>query len=207
MPGPELFDVAFRGGGMKGVAYVGALEKLLEGGKRDIRRLVGSSAGAIFSTCLAAGFSPEEMREVVFPKKGPSPFSTFLKPPGKETEIPANVQENDALRAYWEKLFKNDVIAGRASRAQVVDNLVALVLQGPPFTKGKGGLLHMLDVPKEGWAQITSQARGAIPGLASLALAGAACDDKPFVDWMAGLIRAKLFKDEDEAAGLKKAKA
>jgi predicted acylesterase/phospholipase RssA len=206
MPGPELFDVAFRGGGMKGVAYVGALEKLLEGGKRDIRRLVGSSAGAIFATCLTAGYSSEEMREVVFPKKGPPPFAALLKPPGKGTEVPANVQEDDALRAAWEKIFKEDGIAG------VNNRLVPFLLEGRlpgPFSKlspKDKGLLAVLGV-KEGRDKITSQAQGAIPGLASLALAGAACDDKPFVDWMAGLIRAKLFRGEDEEVGLKKAKA
>ena len=75
---PETFDVVFRGGGIKGVAFVGALEKLVAG-KHATRRLVGSSAGAIFATSWAAGYTPAEMLKKVGERRdGKLVFASFL---------------------------------------------------------------------------------------------------------------------------------
>src|SRR5262245_35830152 len=57
---PETYDLVLRGGGIKGVAFVGALQVLAQA-KHRVRRMIGTSAGAIFAACYAAGFSPEEM--------------------------------------------------------------------------------------------------------------------------------------------------
>ncbi|MBL8148870.1 MAG: patatin-like phospholipase family protein [Blastocatellia bacterium] len=61
------FDIVFEGGGAKGNAFVGALEVLNERGHKH-RRLIGTSAGSITATLLAAGYTPEEMRQVVTEK-------------------------------------------------------------------------------------------------------------------------------------------
>jgi predicted acylesterase/phospholipase RssA len=57
---PDTFDVVFRGGGIKGVAFIGALEKLTAARHR-VRRMIGTSVGAIFATSFAAGYTPQEM--------------------------------------------------------------------------------------------------------------------------------------------------
>lgn len=57
-------NLVFEGGGVKGIAYVGAMEVLSENGiLGQIRRVGGTSAGAINATLLALGFTiPEQMR-------------------------------------------------------------------------------------------------------------------------------------------------
>jgi NTE family protein len=60
-------NLVFEGGGVKGVAYVGALREL---DKRDIleniERIGGTSAGAINAVLLAAGYTPSETTKILF---------------------------------------------------------------------------------------------------------------------------------------------
>jgi predicted acylesterase/phospholipase RssA len=57
------FDIAFGGGGSKGMAYAGALEVLLR--RHTVRRLVGSSAGGLIATAVALGYRPEDLERPV----------------------------------------------------------------------------------------------------------------------------------------------
>ena len=80
-PGP--LDVVFEGGGMKGAAFAGAVEILLGRGFK-LRRLIGSSAGAITAAFLAAGYGASELASVLGERTSGSPkrrFSSFLDPP------------------------------------------------------------------------------------------------------------------------------
>jgi predicted acylesterase/phospholipase RssA len=80
-PGP--LDVVFEGGGMKGAAFAGAVEILL-GQAFKLRRLIGSSAGAITAAFLAIGYSASELATVLGERAPGSTrrrFSTFLEPP------------------------------------------------------------------------------------------------------------------------------
>ena len=53
--------IAFAGGGLKGIAYIGALKALNEiGVKPDY--LSATSSGSIFASFYAMGFTPEEMK-------------------------------------------------------------------------------------------------------------------------------------------------
>ena len=75
----EKFDVVFRGGGIKGIAFVGALARLVADG-HTTRRLIGTSAGAIFSTAWAAGYTPAEMkRRVTERRDGKLVFASFME--------------------------------------------------------------------------------------------------------------------------------
>lgn len=76
------FDIVFEGGGAKGSVFVGAMESLLSRGHK-YRRLVGTSAGAITATLVAAGYGPQEMLAAVnehLPDGKPR-FSEFMDPP------------------------------------------------------------------------------------------------------------------------------
>jgi NTE family protein len=85
---PETFDIVFRGGGIKGIAFTGALIKLVAG-KHTTRRLIGTSAGAIFATGWAAGYSPEEIRDRVIERKdGKLIFASFLGAALRPEQIP-----------------------------------------------------------------------------------------------------------------------
>ncbi len=64
-----------KGGGVKGLAYVGALELLRD--EYSFNWFVGTSAGAISAILLAAGFSVEELRQILFEKN----FQDFFDAP------------------------------------------------------------------------------------------------------------------------------
>ncbi len=76
------YDMVFEGGGAKGSVFVGALKELESRG-HTIRRLVGTSAGAITATLLAAGYTPDELLEAANEKldDGKPRFSSFMDTP------------------------------------------------------------------------------------------------------------------------------
>ena len=78
----EFYDMVFEGGGAKGSAFVGALEKFFEVGLKP-RRLVGTSAGAITAAFLAAGYTPQEMKDATNEQlpDGRPRFSSFMDHP------------------------------------------------------------------------------------------------------------------------------
>ena len=75
------YDLVFEGGGAKGMAFVGAMREF-EAAGHTFGRVVGSSAGAITATTLAAGYSAAEMLDALNEKAGDQPiFATFLGDP------------------------------------------------------------------------------------------------------------------------------
>jgi NTE family protein len=57
-------DLVFEGGGVKGIAMVGALAALESQGYKH-QNLAGTSAGAIVATLLAAGYTSAELRDLI----------------------------------------------------------------------------------------------------------------------------------------------
>ena len=53
-------DGVFSGGGIKGLAFVGAYQELEKRGYR-FKRLAGTSAGSIVAAMIAAGYNSKEM--------------------------------------------------------------------------------------------------------------------------------------------------
>lgn len=63
----QFKNFVFEGGGVKGIAYLGALEVFEEEGiLENIERIGGTSAGAINAILLSLGFSTSEMKEVLW---------------------------------------------------------------------------------------------------------------------------------------------
>lgn len=59
-------NLVFEGGGVKGIAYVGALRQLeARGIMEEIRRVGGTSAGAINAVMLSLGYSLDETRKIL----------------------------------------------------------------------------------------------------------------------------------------------
>ena len=59
-------NLVFEGGGVKGIAYIGAIQVLQEKGiLSDIQRVGGTSAGAINATLFALGFTIAEQRSIL----------------------------------------------------------------------------------------------------------------------------------------------
>lgn len=60
-------NLVFEGGGVKGIAYIGALEVLQEKGiYPNITRLAGTSAGAIVAVLLGVGYTIEEIKKIMW---------------------------------------------------------------------------------------------------------------------------------------------
>lgn len=59
-------NLVFEGGGVKGIAYIGAMQVLHSNGiLSDIQRVGGTSAGAINATLFALGFTNTEQRKIL----------------------------------------------------------------------------------------------------------------------------------------------
>lgn len=60
-------NLIFEGGGVKGIAYVGALEVLnKEGILKNIERVAGTSAGAMVAVLVALGYTAKEIGEILW---------------------------------------------------------------------------------------------------------------------------------------------
>jgi len=81
------YDIVFEGGGAKGMVFVGACEEFFKRG-HTFDRLLGTSAGAITATLLAAGYTPKEMLAALAENgdDGKSVFTRFMGPPPRFTE-------------------------------------------------------------------------------------------------------------------------
>ncbi len=99
-----LYDAVFEGGGAKGVAFVGALEVLKEKG-HSIRRFVGTSAGAITATLLAAGYDTKDMMDAVMERQadGTPRFSSFMDIP-QAADFPQTVCDQSITRQVFQEI-------------------------------------------------------------------------------------------------------
>lgn len=87
------YDLVFEGGGAKGMVFAGALQEFEERG-HTVGRVMGTSAGAITATGIAAGYSAAEVLEALTEEENGQPiFVTFLGTPDPFTdeEIDASV--------------------------------------------------------------------------------------------------------------------
>ena len=108
-------DLVFSGGGTRGVALAGAID-VLERKKPVIKRLLGTSAGAIAAVFGAAGFTGQDYLKLV-PEKEGDPFlfnAFFAAPPGEKVRDAARLKDSETrkwLRAgvdgALEKLMQN----------------------------------------------------------------------------------------------------
>ena len=76
---------AFQGGGVKGVALIGAYKAAIERGV-NFSEVAGTSAGAVIAALIGGGASPRFLIE----KASATDFSALLSPPSKEIELPRN---------------------------------------------------------------------------------------------------------------------
>lgn len=91
------YDLIFEGGGAKGSTFVGALKAFAEKGHQP-RRVIGTSAGAITATLLAAGFTPDEMKDAVNERSSGRPrFASFMDKPQQEDFSQEEIDKSDTL--------------------------------------------------------------------------------------------------------------
>ena len=94
------YALVFEGGGAKGAVFVGAVQEFAARG-HTARRFLGTSAGAITATIMAAGYSAAEMLDAVNNKlpDGKPRFSTFM-------DIPARFETEDIQNSLTYAIFK-----------------------------------------------------------------------------------------------------
>lgn len=62
----EYENLVFEGGGIRGIAYCGALETLQkENALKNLKRVAGTSVGAIQATMVALNYTPDEMATII----------------------------------------------------------------------------------------------------------------------------------------------
>lgn len=75
MPASQFKNLVFEGGGVKGIAYIGAMQELESRGHLDnIIRVGGTSAGAINALIFALGYTVTEQRDII----SSTSFSKFM---------------------------------------------------------------------------------------------------------------------------------
>ncbi len=95
------YDMVFEGGGAKGIVFVGAIQ-VFESLGHERGRLLGTSAGAITATMLAAGYNSTEMLDALAEKKeGHSVFADFM---GIPQDLDKAAIQNSATRALLRRI-------------------------------------------------------------------------------------------------------
>ncbi|HEY53100.1 MAG TPA: hypothetical protein G4N94_06550 [Caldilineae bacterium] len=120
------YDLVFEGGGAKGMAFVGALQ-VLEENDITFDRLLGTSAGAITATFLAAGYDRAEIMPALNEKVDGKPiFTTFMETPPPLT--PDEVEHG----AFASLLQSIDIPRVPEFVEKKLDKLIIDGLQGKP---------------------------------------------------------------------------
>lgn len=125
-------NLVFEGGGILGVSFVGAYKALIERGY-TIERCAGTSAGSIISSLIIAGYTPEELINVM----NTTDFSQFFRKTklsqipliGKPLSVVYNkgIYDIDVVEKWMEMLLANkgistfkDVMVNGQSKLKVV---------------------------------------------------------------------------------------
>jgi predicted acylesterase/phospholipase RssA len=122
------YDMVFEGGGAKGMVFIGAFHELQARGHTPAR-LLGTSAGSIMATLLAAGYDTQEMSDALNEKQDGEPvFLGFLETP----PIPSHEEiQNSAMRELLQDInmrFVPDAIEEK------LDDAIASALATSPRT-------------------------------------------------------------------------
>jgi predicted acylesterase/phospholipase RssA len=116
----KTYDLVFEGGGAKGMVFVGACEEFFARGYA-FDRLLGTSAGAITATLLAAGYTPKEMLDALAEKgsDGNSVFTTFMGPPARFNEAELEASATRRLLDAVDFTFLPDFVEKKAHESLV----------------------------------------------------------------------------------------
>ena len=136
-----LYDMVFEGGGAKGMVFVGALREL------DLRghspsRLMGTSAGSIMATFMAAGYTVSELADAMNEKQEGEPvFLGFLETPpvmGKEAIKSSAISK--LLRAVNMKFIPDsmeekldEAIANAMASSSITSRIFSFIKRGGFF--------------------------------------------------------------------------
>ncbi|WP_417915630.1 patatin-like phospholipase family protein [Candidatus Electronema sp. JM] len=122
----DVYDLVFEGGGAKGAAFVGAMKAFYQRGCKH-RRLIGTSAGAITATLLAAGFTPDDLYSFVKEKKDDTPvFTSFMDVPQKKF-CEQFIETSDIFKELDKEsslFFSFIELISKAAQRETIENLL-----------------------------------------------------------------------------------
>jgi len=164
------FDMVFEGGGAKGMAFVGAM-RILENNGHACGRLIGTSAGAITATLIAAGYTAGMMEAALgeTDAKGKPVFEKFMDHPRAEDYSADDIKNSITMKCFqsidipWvperveEKL--DDAIIKRLLNLKAYPVLFSFIERGGLYA-GNAFLDWMrrkLDEVKKGYAAMTME--------------------------------------------------
>ncbi len=111
---PNFQSLVFQGGGVRGIAYLGALRYFLEENKwfldfQRITKIAGASAGAVTSVLLALGYTPDEIKKLM---EGSFTSNKIFDHMSERKEALAGLikiynEENENLIAKYWKILKH----------------------------------------------------------------------------------------------------
>lgn len=120
------YDLVFEGGGAKGMVFVGAMQEF-EVQTHTFDRVLGTSAGAITATLLAAGYDATEMLAVLQEREnGRSVFANFLETPATFT----HKEINDSLTSTFLRSIDLPVVPEFLE--EVLDERIIAALMAQP---------------------------------------------------------------------------
>ena len=155
MSEPKIVDLVFEGGGMKGVAFIGAIRALATFGYRP-GRLLGTSVGSLYAFLIAAGYSADELfDQIIDSKTGALRLTQHIRPVShfENLEIDASATRR-LLREVdfhfipnWLEDGVDTKIAYALMHHPGLNNLFAFIEKGgtkdpEPFMKWLGELLE-----------------------------------------------------------------
>ena len=136
------YDMVFEGGGAKGMVFVGAIEEVQARGFTPAR-LLGTSAGSIMATFLAAGYDHQEMAAALSEEVDGKPvFMGFL-------EIPSALTEQEIQDSTVRKLLRDinlliipdslephldDAIATALANSRITSRIFSFIERGGLFS-------------------------------------------------------------------------
>lgn len=130
------YDLVFEGGGAKGMVFVGAMQEFESRG-HTFDRLLGTSAGAITATLLAAGYNSQEMLAALNEQENGQPvFTTFMGQPAEFDDEAVQASATLALLRALDLPLVSNTIEGKIDEwlakalLQKARNLFSLIERG-----------------------------------------------------------------------------
>lgn len=133
---PYFDNLVLKGGGVKGIAYVGALNALAANNPQfyeKLQRIAGTSAGSITAFLLGIGYSPkeieDEMRKIKFDSFMDGPSKEFVKEKLQDGfDLDALVKKSSFQTQFAWKEAKNITSAGINSVKNIQEKRVGSTL-------------------------------------------------------------------------------
>ena len=165
------YDMVFEGGGAKGMAFVGAL-RALQDNNHTSGRLVGTSAGAITATLIAAGYTADMMEAALGEKdnKGRPVFERFMDRPKAEDYTAEDIENSVTMKCLksidiplvpeWVEKKVDNVLIQTLLKLRAYPVLFSFVERGGLYLGNAflDWIQRKLDEVKEGYAAMTMKA-------------------------------------------------